>query len=363
MIDDLACQWAARIERGLDDAERTSLEQWIYADRRHRGALLRAQAALSLLDRGRALSPAEEQPDDAEPLPVVVASCNSAAAPSRRRSPAASASGCGRRGRRSAPASARSAGCALATDPSRWSKQQPAACGLHRHGRDIELAKARPGSRSPKRPGPSTFMSGGAVQPVGTWRGSVAVVNSSSRLRVAFTRNARDIELAEGEAWFEVAHNRARPFTVHAGPVRVQAVGTAFDVRRRDDGSDVTVTEGTVKLWSTASGAEPVFVRAGQRAVMTDEAGVVISSLAPATSDQSLAWREGRIVLDDMTLAAAAAEFNRYHSEQLVIYPALADKQVVGWFRTDDIDGFATASAAMVGGHVVRDRNVIRIVP
>lgn len=308
MIDDLACQWAARIERGLDDAERTSLEQWIYADRRHRGALLRAQAALSLLDRGRALSPTEEQPDEADPVP-------------------------GRRRFLQFGGGAIAAAIAGGVGLRMWPKGMPISTGV------------------------------GEIRRMPLGDGSVAVVNSSSRLRVAFTRNARDIELAEGEAWFEVAHNRARPFTVHAGPVRVQAVGTAFDVRRRDGGSDVTVTEGTVKLWSTASGAEPVFVRAGQRAVMTDEAGVVISSLAPATSDQSLAWREGRIVLDDMTLAAAAAEFNRYHAEQLVIDPALADKQVVGWFRTDDIDGFATASAAMVGGHVVRDRNVIRIVP
>ncbi|MDH7638802.1 FecR family protein [Sphingomonas oryzagri] len=308
MINDLACQWAARIERGLDDAERTSLEEWIYADRRHRGALLRAQAALSLLDRGRALPPAEEQPDEAGPAP-------------------------GRRRFLQFGGGAIAAAIAGGVGLRMWPKGTPISTGV------------------------------GEIRRMPLGDGSVAVVNSSSRLRVAFTRNARDIELAEGEAWFEVAHNRARPFTVHAGPVRVQAVGTAFDVRRRDGGSDVTVTEGTVKLWSTASGAEPVFVRAGQRAVMTDEAGVVISSLAPATSDQSLAWREGRIVLDDMTLAAAAAEFNRYHAEQLVIDPALADKQVVGWFRTDDLDGFATASAAMVGGRVVRDRNVIRIVP
>ena len=58
------------------------------------------------------------------------------------------------------------------------------------------------------------------------------MVNSASRLRVAFTRDRRDIDLAQGEAWFEVARNRNRPFTVHAGPVRVQAVGTAFDVRK-----------------------------------------------------------------------------------------------------------------------------------
>jgi transmembrane sensor len=308
MIDDLACQWAARIERGLDEAEQDGLDQWLAADRRHRGALLRARAALSLLDRGRALGPIELDAPEPEP------------APDRRRFLKFGAGGI---------AAAIAGGIGLRL----WPKGTPISTGI------------------------------GEIRRLPLDDGSIAVVNSASRLRVAFTRERRDIELAEGEAWFEVAHNRSRPFTVHAGPVRVQAVGTAFDVRRRDGGSEVTVTEGTVKLWSTDSDAEPVFVSAGNRAMASVAGGVQLAELAPAASDQRLAWRDGRIVLDDMTLAAAAAEFNRYHAEQLVIDPSLADKQVVGWFRTDDLDGFATASAAMVGGRVERDRNTIRIVP
>ena len=308
MIDDFACEWAARIERGLDDAERSALEAWMYADRRHRGALLRAQAALSLLDRGRALGPIEEESTEAAP------------AADRRQFLRFGAGGI---------AAAIAGGIGLKV----WPKGMPINTGV------------------------------GEIRRLPLDDGSVAVVNSASRLRVAFTREKRDIELAEGEAWFEVAHNRNRPFTVHAGPVRVQAIGTAFDVRRRDGGSDVTVTEGTVKLWSTASTSEPVLVPAGNRALVSDTADIQVVSLTPAASDQTLAWRDGRIVLDDMTLAAAAAEFNRYGTRQLVIDPALADKQVVGWFRTDDMDGFAIASAAMVGGRVERDRNTIRIVP
>ena len=56
MIDDIACRWAAALDRGLDAAEEANLSAWLEEDRRHRGALLRATAALSLLDRWRALS-------------------------------------------------------------------------------------------------------------------------------------------------------------------------------------------------------------------------------------------------------------------------------------------------------------------
>jgi transmembrane sensor len=306
MIDDLASQWAARLDRGLDREEQTNLGDWLAADRRHQGALLRAQAALSLLDRGRALS----LPDD-DGL--------SDGTTNRRQALRVGGGGI---------AAAIAAGLSWRF----WPSGTPIATRV------------------------------GEIRRLPLDDGSIAVVNSGSRMRVAFTRDRRDIELARGEAWFEVAHNRARPFTVTAGPLRVQAIGTAFDVRRRDATAEVVVTEGRVKVWSTASGITPMFVDAGNRATVSEGASIEVASLAPAASDQRLAWREGRIVLDDMTLAAAATEFNRYNVAQLEVDPALADKQVVGWFRTDDLDGFASASAAMVGGRVVRDHNTIRIV-
>jgi transmembrane sensor len=121
------------------------------------------------------------------------------------------------------------------------------------------------------------------------------------------------------------------------------------------------VTQGVVKIWSTAGKGEPVLVPVGHRALIDDQNGIEIAELSAASSDQQLAWREGRIVLDDITLGQAAIEFNRYHDVQLVVAPDIADEHVIGWFRTDDIDGFANASAATVGGRVERDGRVIRI--
>ncbi len=83
--------------------------------------------------------------------------------------------------------------------------------------------------------------------------GSVALVNSGTTLRVAFTPAERHIDVNKGEAWFQVAHNPKRPFVVASGPYRVQAVGTAFDVRREGDAARVVVTKGVVKIWSVVA--------------------------------------------------------------------------------------------------------------
>ncbi len=90
--------------------------------------------------------------------------------------------------------------------------------------------------------------------------------------------------------------------------MQVQAVGTAFDVRRYRDQSEIGVTEGVVKVWSVAAGGEPVIGsgRATRRSSALIDARArgrlsalsILSRCSPA--------REGLIVLDDVTLAAAA---------------------------------------------------------
>src|SRR3546814_17114732 len=74
------------------------------------------------------------------------------------------------------------------------------------------------------------------------------------------------IALKSGEAWFQVAKDRARPFVVEIGDVRVRAVGTAFSVRREAHGVDVQGTEGVVGVWRVGDEANIRRVSAGKSA-------------------------------------------------------------------------------------------------
>ncbi|GHC94593.1 FecR family protein [Novosphingobium pokkalii] len=312
-IDAIACQWAARLDRGLAGEEEAALDAWLALDPRHRGALLRAQAGMALLDRCRALhddDAPEQAPQDEAP-----------------------------------------------DDHARWGATRRQALALAGVGVAGGLIGAAGLALWPQGSGIRTRI--GEMRRVPLADGSMAVVNSGSELNVSFTPRRRDVDLAQGEAWFQVAKAPDRPFTVTAGRVRVQAVGTAFNVRRAGLGVDVVVTEGTVKVWS--EGGEAQLVKAGQRARLDDGVGLAVSPIAADAAQQELAWREGQIVLDDVTLAQAAQRFNAYHEDRLEVDPALADKRVVGSFQTNDMDGFAQACAAMVGGRVERGNGVIRI--
>jgi transmembrane sensor len=171
---------------------------------------------------------------------------------------------------------------------------------------------------------------------------SVASLNSASHIEVSMTAKARRVILTEGEAWFEVAKDPEKPFSVEAGNVRIQAVGTAFSVRRRDTGADVMVTEGVVLAWTDGGSGERRKMVAGEEAFIPDHAAEITVSAAPAEIERKLAWRDGNLVFDNDTLLSAVDDFNRYNAQKLVIAdPALREERFFGQYKIDAPQRFA----------------------
>jgi len=186
--------------------------------------------------------------------------------------------------------------------------------------------------------------------------GSIVTLNTNSIVETNFGRQARDIYLRKGEAHFEVAHDRLRPFLVHAGDAVVRAVGTEFEVRvRADQHVDVLVNEGRVEVQpeiaevpapDAALRAQPVAlakvkaVSAGEElSTATNNYAIVPVSAEQLSSD--LAWREGAVVFDSAPLSQAVTEIQRYTDARIAISdPAIASLPVGGRFKTDDLQGF-----------------------
>lgn len=172
--------------------------------------------------------------------------------------------------------------------------------------------------------------------------GSKITLNTDSRIRVAVDARERRVELERGEAFFDVAKDPTRPFFVRAGNKRVIAVGTKFSVRRDAAGIQVIVTEGKVLIETEGSGspdsAEPL--PAGT-IVQASDSGLLLQTRPLAQVEESLSWRQGVLVLHQMTLAEASAEFNRYNIRKIVIEdPAVGELRVAGSFRANNVDGF-----------------------
>jgi transmembrane sensor len=183
--------------------------------------------------------------------------------------------------------------------------------------------------------------------------GSNITLNTATEVRVALTGRERDIELARGEAYFEVAKDTKRPFVVNVGKKRVIAVGTQFSVLRDGDEIRVVVSEGTVRIedrprtalapalpLTVAGSARAVLLSAGSVA-LTRSAGVLVQKETESKTQEQLSWRTGVLMFRDQTLGAVAAEFNRYNERQIVINdPTISNLKIEGNFRSTNVDAF-----------------------
>lgn len=193
--------------------------------------------------------------------------------------------------------------------------------------------------------------------------GSVITLNTNSQLSVSYTQKQRRVTLLRGEAHFEVAKNKTRPFKVYAASGLVQAVGTAFNVRLLSASEvDVIVTEGRVNVVSqvdTASDKAAVagpqaLVDAGQRLQYNPLAQVIQPVAASAeVLERELAWQQGTIIFQGETLEQAVAEIARYTDKRLTIADAaLKNLPVGGRYQTDNIDALLLSLADVMGMHV-----------
>lgn len=296
--------WATRLDSAhLPGEDQAEFEKWLAGDERRDGALLRAQATLAYLDRGRALPHA---------VPVTMYSRT-------------------RRGFLLYGAGAVAAAL---------------GAGLY-----MILPRDR-----------QIITQIGEVRQVPLSDGSTATVNTASQVAVHFEKTDRIVRLTEGEAWFRVAHDTSRPFIVEAGDVRVRAVGTAFSVRRRNASADVLVTEGTVDTWIVGKESQAVRISAGSKAFVSRDAGEISTTSASGEIDRTLAWRTGELALDGESLAYAVEEINRYNTVKLVVdSPDLAHEPLVGYFRTNEPANFSHAVAGLIGARVTEDGNTIHI--
>jgi transmembrane sensor len=183
--------------------------------------------------------------------------------------------------------------------------------------------------------------------------GSNVDLGARSSVDVEFTPSHRLLKLRSGEAYFEVRHDKTRPFVVSAGNVQVVAVGTAFDVRRSESEVVITVQEGTVEIFR-ASQLDPKLVldpaappsrrntaaswaTAGEQVIFNAASGQVRRSLVDPSV--AVAWRQGRMEFIGDSLESVIEAVNRYASRPIVLAdPTLGKVAFTGTIFLDSID-------------------------
>lgn len=168
--------------------------------------------------------------------------------------------------------------------------------------------------------------------------GSKVWLNAGSRLDVRMERRARRIQMAEGEAVFDVTHDPQRPFLIDTGDREVRVVGTEFNVRQRTDDFALTVRRGVVEVRPAGEGgAAPTRVAAGQR--LTHRRGAAVATLTSTAPDAAFAWTRGQLVYNDATLSEVAADLSRSLGTSVKVADAATGRmRFTGVLALDDKD-------------------------
>jgi transmembrane sensor len=183
----------------------------------------------------------------------------------------------------------------------------------------------------------------GAVEAVPLADGSRVTLNTDTRIKVDLGQSERRVNLARGEAYFEVAKDPTRPFVVSVDDKRIVAVGTSFSVRRDADGVRVFVTEGTVRVDQGEAGHTAHSFAQLQSGTIAHAVAddVIIQTRPVAEVEQMLTWRTGYLVFDDTPMSEAIAEFNRYNRRKIFIAdPQIATIRIGGNFRATNVEAF-----------------------
>jgi transmembrane sensor len=189
--------------------------------------------------------------------------------------------------------------------------------------------------------------------------GSVVELKDGSRISIAFEPLVRRVDLVNGEAHFQVAKNKDRPFVVVIGSVEVRAVGTAFSVQRSDASVEVLVTEGRVTLDKRnvrpgEAGAAPekapapttiATLDAGHRATVgIADTGAEMPALAiepvsePEVSER-LSWRIPRLEFTQTPLVEVIEMINQHGGARLSLGDhSLGGVRISGVLRADHIE-------------------------
>lgn len=148
-----------------------------------------------------------------------------------------------------------------------------------------------------------------------------------------FAKKSREIYL-DGEAYFDVSHNKEKPFLVHTNQFDIEVLGTKFNVDSysKDGAFESSLMEGVVKV-TRKKDRSSLILSPSYKVVVRDEKMVV----EKIEDYNTYRWREGLICFKNKPFFDLLAEFEKYYDIRIIVEGSkLANPILTGKFRVSD---------------------------
>jgi transmembrane sensor len=163
--------------------------------------------------------------------------------------------------------------------------------------------------------------------------GTKVWLNASSSISfpTSFPNDERKVTII-GEAYFEVAKDKSKPFTVTVNNVEVKVLGTHFNINGYSDEAEIktTLMEGSVLVGKKD---KKVLLKPGQQAEVKNTGGVKVKDLE--NFDAVLAWKKGMFHFENASLETVLRQLSRWYDVDVVIDKGVVSRNFEGEINRD----------------------------
>lgn len=180
--------------------------------------------------------------------------------------------------------------------------------------------------------------------------GSHVELAAKTQLNIDFSEHQRTANLHEGTAFFEIAPDSQRPFTIKNQHAHIQVLGTAFEVEARRTSLRVHVQQGQVAVTHAQLGTHHATkLKAGESLHISNQPPHSVASYVPA--DEVASWRKGKLIVKNTRVDAVIEKLKPYYSGVILLRDQqLAAHQVTGVFDLHNPQAALTALVEPYGG-------------
>ena len=167
--------------------------------------------------------------------------------------------------------------------------------------------------------------------------GTLVFLNSASSLKYpTIFGKERNVELS-GEAYFQVAHNKQKPFNVASNGQQVKVLGTHFNINSYADEkvTKTTLLEGAVRLSSLREGTiiQSQVLEPGQQAILSPAGALKVEQV---NADEVIAWTDGKFIFDSESIESIMRKLSRWYDVEVVYEGNVKDRQFAGTISRKD---------------------------
>ena len=167
--------------------------------------------------------------------------------------------------------------------------------------------------------------------------GTVVEMNSGTVMQYAVEKHGRrEVVIKSGEAFFDVAKDRQHPFHVTVNDMRIEVMGTTFNVNAYGPQVSTSLFTGVVKLTSKSL-KNTYTLKPGDKSVYETTNHKMLITQNDKTED--LGWRDGYLVFNSLPLKDVIAKIERWYGVRIKLAnPKFADDKLTGSFHNETLE-------------------------